>query len=102
MGGLLPKTGDLAIAYPPMAAGAALAIKEINAAGGALGEPVTWIDGDDGTSPAVAKATVAKHVADGVSVIIGAGASGISREVLPDVVKAGQDPLLARPTPTPA
>ncbi|MEU4333241.1 ABC transporter substrate-binding protein [Micromonospora lupini] len=90
VGGLLPKTGDLAIAYPPMAAGAALAIREINAAGGALGKPVTWKDGDDGTSPAVAKATVAKHVADGVSIIIGAGASGISREVLPDVVRAGK------------
>ncbi|PWR05961.1 branched-chain amino acid ABC transporter substrate-binding protein [Micromonospora acroterricola] len=90
MGGLLPKTGDLAIAYPPMAAGATLAIREINAAGGALGKPVTWMDGDDGTSPAVAKATVAKHVADDVSVIIGAGGSGISREVLPDVVKAGK------------
>ncbi|MFD6568658.1 ABC transporter substrate-binding protein [Micromonospora profundi] len=90
IGGLLPKTGDLALAYPPMAAGAALAIKEINAAGGALGKPVTWMDGDDGTSPAVAKATVARHTAEGVSVIIGAGASGISREVLPDVVKAGK------------
>ncbi|MGI5524871.1 ABC transporter substrate-binding protein [Micromonospora sp. CA-259024] len=90
LGGLLPKTGDLAIAYPPMAAGATLAIKEINAAGGALGKPVTWIDGDDGTSPTVAKATVAKHVTDGVSVIIGAGGSGISREVLPDVVQAGK------------
>lgn len=90
LGGLLPKTGDLSIAYPPMAAGAALAIKEINAAGGALGKPVTWLDGDDGTSPAVAKATVAKHVADGVSVIIGAGGSGISRAVLPDVVQAGK------------
>ncbi|WP_410810438.1 ABC transporter substrate-binding protein [Micromonospora sp. 067-2] len=90
VGGLLPKTGDLALAYPPMAAGATLAIREINAAGGALGKPVTWVDGDDGTSPAVAKATVAKHVAAGVSVIIGAGGSGISREVLPDVVKAGR------------
>ncbi|MEU7976840.1 ABC transporter substrate-binding protein [Micromonospora sp. NPDC049089] len=90
LGGLLPKTGDLSIAYPPMAAGAALAIKEVNAAGGALGKPVTWLDGDDGTNPAVAKATVAKHVTDGVSVIIGAGGSGISRAVLPDVVQAGK------------
>ncbi|NJP34221.1 ABC transporter substrate-binding protein [Micromonospora thermarum] len=89
LGGLLPKTGDLAIAHPPLSAGAALAIKEINAAGGVLGDPVTWIDGDDGTNPAVAKATVASHVEAGVHVIIGAGGSGISREVLPDVVKAG-------------
>ncbi|MET8282673.1 ABC transporter substrate-binding protein [Micromonospora sp. NPDC005174] len=90
LGGLLPKTGDLAFAYPPIAAGAALAIREINAAGGALGKPVTWLDGDDGTNPAVAKSTVAKHVTDGVSVIIGSGSSGISRAVLPDVIKAGK------------
>ncbi|MEU7802590.1 ABC transporter substrate-binding protein [Micromonospora arborensis] len=90
LGGLLPKTGDLALINPPMAAGAALAIKEINAAGGVLGEPVTWIDGDDGTNPTVAKATVASHVAAGVHVMIGAGGSGISRAVLADVVKAGR------------
>ncbi|MEW2376989.1 ABC transporter substrate-binding protein [Micromonospora sp. NPDC047812] len=90
MGGLLPQTGDLALAYPPISAGTKLAIREINAAGGVLGEPVVWIDGDDGTNPAVAKATVARHVAQNVHVIIGAGASGISRAVLPDVVRAGK------------
>ncbi|MEU7931669.1 ABC transporter substrate-binding protein [Micromonospora echinofusca] len=90
MGGLLPQTGDLALAYPPISAGTKLAIREINAAGGVLGEPVVWIDGDDGTNPAVAKATVASHVARNVHVIIGAGASGISRAVLPDVVRAGK------------
>ncbi|MEU4476872.1 ABC transporter substrate-binding protein [Micromonospora sp. NPDC023966] len=89
LGGLLPKTGDLALAYPPIAAGAALAIREINAAGGVLGDPVVWIDGDDGTDPKVAKAMVASHVQHGVDVIIGAAASGISRAVLPDVVAAG-------------
>lgn len=89
LGELLPRTGDLALAYPPMAAGAALALREINAAGGVLGENVEWVEGDDGTNPQVAKATVAEHVADKVHVIIGAGASGISREVLPDVVAAG-------------
>ncbi|WP_025618230.1 ABC transporter substrate-binding protein [Salinispora cortesiana] len=89
LGGLLPQTGDLALSNPPLAAGAALAIQEINAAGGVLGNPVTWIDGDDGTNPAVARATVASHAAAGVHVIIGAGASGVSRAVLPDVVRAG-------------
>ncbi|MFI9642676.1 ABC transporter substrate-binding protein [Micromonospora sp. NPDC051925] len=90
LGGLLPKTGDLALANPPLAAGAALAVKEINAAGGVLGEPVVWFDGDDGTNPSVAKATVASHVRNKVQVIIGAGASGISSAVLPDVVAAGK------------
>lgn len=89
IGGLLPKTGDLALAYPPMAAGAALAIREINAAGGVLGQPVQWTDGDDGTSPTTARATVHAHIDAGVQVIIGAGASSISRAVLPDVIEAG-------------
>lgn len=89
LGGLLPQTGALVLSHPPLATGAALAIQEINAAGGVLGTPVTWIDGDDGTDPAVAKATVASHAAAGVHVIIGAGASGVSRAVLPDVVQAG-------------
>lgn len=89
LGGLLPETGDLALANPPLAAGAALAIKEVNAAGGVLGEPVEWIDGDDGTNPDKAKRVVASHVAAGVHVIIGSAASGISRAVLPDVVAAG-------------
>ncbi|HEY0699262.1 MAG TPA: ABC transporter substrate-binding protein [Micromonospora sp.] len=89
IGGLLPKTGDLAMAYPPLIAAASLAIKDVNAAGGVLGDPVAWIEGDDGTNPAVAKATVARHIQQGVHVIIGAGASGISRAVLPDVVAAG-------------
>lgn len=89
IGGLLPQTGDLALANPPLAAGSALAIRDINAAGGVLGQPVEWIDGDDGTNPTKAKQTVASHVDAGVHVIIGAGASGISRAVLPDIVKAG-------------
>lgn len=100
LGGLLPKTGDLALAYPPLAAGAALALREVNAAGGVLGEPVRWVDGDDGTNPAVAKATVASHVQEGVHVIIGAGGSGISRAVLPDVVAAGR--ILFSPSNTDA
>ena len=89
IGGLLPKSGDLKLAYPPMAAGAALAIREVNAAGGVLGEDVQFVEGDDGTSPAIAKATVASHIAAGVHVILGAGASGISAEVLPQVKAAG-------------
>jgi ABC-type branched-subunit amino acid transport system substrate-binding protein len=88
-GGLLPQTGSLSDAYPPLAAPAALAIREINAAGGVFGMPVEWFHGNDGTNPETARKTVAAHVERGVHVIIGAGASGISRAVLPDVVAAG-------------
>lgn len=89
IGGLLPHTGSLALMLPPMAAAAKLAIDEVNAGGGVLGQPVDWLTGDDGTNPEVAKRTVASHIEAGVQVIIGAGASGVTRAVLPDIVKAG-------------
>lgn len=89
LGGLLPMEGALAFAYPPMIAGARLAVQEINAAGGVLGQPVVWRDGNDFTDPKKALGTVAKHQADGVHVIIGPSGSAISMEVLPEAVKAG-------------
>jgi hypothetical protein len=89
IGALLPQSGSLAIMGPPMFAGAELGIQDVNAAGGVLGSPVKWIVGDDGTSEAVAKKTVGRLIGEGVHVIIGAGASGISSAVLPQVVKAG-------------
>ncbi|MFI5913757.1 ABC transporter substrate-binding protein [Dactylosporangium sp. NPDC051541] len=87
---LLPKTGALAFQGPPMFAGAKLAIKEINDAGGVLGQLVQVVEGDDGTNPEVAKATAAGFIAQGVGVIIGAGASGVSAAVIPQVVQAGR------------
>jgi ABC-type branched-subunit amino acid transport system substrate-binding protein len=88
IGALLPKTGDLAIAGPPIFAGVKLAIAEINAAGGVVGQPVVYVDGDDGTDPAKANAQVDAHIAAGVQVIVGAAASGISKAVIPKVIAA--------------
>jgi branched-chain amino acid transport system substrate-binding protein len=89
IGGLLPESGDLAFAYPPMIAGARLAIADLNDAGGVFGVDVEWVDGDDGTSAAVARETLASHVAEGVHVVIGAAASQVTEAVLPDAVAAG-------------
>jgi ABC-type branched-subunit amino acid transport system substrate-binding protein len=99
-GGLLPETGALSFAYPPMIAGAQLAIEEINDAGGVFGVDVDWVDGDDGTDPEVAKETLASHVDDGVHVIIGPAASDIAVQVLPDAVEAGR--ILFSPSNTAA
>jgi ABC-type branched-subunit amino acid transport system substrate-binding protein len=99
-GGLLPETGALSFAYPPMIAGARLAIEEINDAGGVFGVDVEWVDGDDGTDPEVAKETLASHVDDGVHVIIGPAASDIAVQVLPDAVAAGR--ILFSPSNTAA
>ncbi|GAA4244179.1 ABC transporter substrate-binding protein [Dactylosporangium darangshiense] len=87
---LLPKTGALAFQGPPMFAAAKLAIKEINEAGGVLGQPVQVVEGDDGTNPDVAKATTSQFISQGIQVIIGAGASGVSKAVIPQVAQAGR------------
>jgi ABC-type branched-subunit amino acid transport system substrate-binding protein len=89
IGALLPHTGALAGGGPPMFAAAQLAVREINAAGGVLGRPVQWVDGDDFTDPQKAKATVRSLIDAGVHVIIGAGASSITKAVLPTIVDAG-------------
>jgi len=90
IGSLLPHTGSLAPAGPPMFAGTRLAVQELNLAGGVLGKQVEYVDGDDGTDATVAKATVARLIDDDVQVIIGAGASSITQAVLPQVVAAGR------------
>lgn len=89
IGTLLPHTGQLASSGPPMFAGVRLAINDVNALGGVLGRQVIYADGDDGTDPAVAKATAQRLIGEGVQVIIGAGASGITKAVLPITVAAG-------------
>jgi ABC-type branched-subunit amino acid transport system substrate-binding protein len=88
LGGLLPNTGGLAFTVKPMLAGAALGVKELNAAGGVLGAGVVWYDGDDGTSVAVARKTISEHKMRGVDVLIGTGASGVALGVLQDAIKA--------------
>jgi ABC-type branched-subunit amino acid transport system substrate-binding protein len=90
IGALLPHTGDLASAGPPMFAGAQLAVREINAAGGVLDRPVVWVDGDDFTDKAKAIETTQRLInQENVQVIIGAGASSITKAVLPTVLGAG-------------
>src|SRR5688572_6210917 len=78
IGSLLPRTGDLASAGPPLFAGTQLAIREVNEAGGILDQPVEYVDGDDGTNKDVAIATAERLIGEDVQVIIGAGASSIS------------------------
>jgi ABC-type branched-subunit amino acid transport system substrate-binding protein len=97
-GGLLPHTGQLASAGPPIFAGARLAVEEINEAGGVLSQPVEWLDGDDGTSVQVASATLDRFIAAGVQVMIGPAASGVSAAVLPKAVAAGR--ILFSPSAT--
>ena len=89
-GGVLPLTGALAFLSPPEIAGVELAVQDINAAGGVLGKPVTWTveDSSDGDHPEIAPASATKVLGEGVDVVVGAAASGVTRLIIDQVTKA--------------
>lgn len=90
IGTLLPLTGDLAFLGPPEVAGARLAVQEINAAGGVLGQPVQLVEGDSGdASTDTATQTVDRLLQSNVNAIIGAASSGVSLTVIDRITGAG-------------
>jgi ABC-type branched-subunit amino acid transport system substrate-binding protein len=90
IGTLLPQTGNLAFLDPPEEAGVRLAVKDINAAGGALGKPVEVSEGDSGdTSTDIASKTVDRELGEGVDAIVGAASSGVTLTVIDKIVNAG-------------
>ncbi|MEM7337702.1 MAG: ABC transporter substrate-binding protein [Actinomycetota bacterium] len=89
LGGLLPETGNLAFLGPPEIAGVQLAVNDINAAGGVLGEDVVWLPGDSGDNGDVANATVDRLLAEDVDAFIGAASSGVSLTVIDKITQAG-------------
>ena len=90
IGTLVPTTGDLAHLGPEQSAGISLAVKEINAAGGVLGQPVTLVEGDSGDAyTTVASQTVDRELDKKVDAIVGATGSSVTMEVIDKVVGAG-------------
>ena len=90
LGSMLPATGDLAYLGPPEFAGVEMALEEIDAAGGVLGSPITYIEGDSGdTSTDIASQTVDSQLAQGVNAIIGAASSGVSLTVIDKITSNG-------------
>ena len=90
LGGVLPLTGALAFLSPPEIAGIDLAIKDINDAGGVLGQKVTFSleDSSDGDHAEVAPASAKKLLASKVDAIIGAAASGVTRNIIDTITKS--------------
>jgi branched-chain amino acid transport system substrate-binding protein len=90
VGTLLPQTGSLAFLGPPEFAGVDLAVKDINAAGGVLGEPVVQerADSGDGT-PNIAPQETNKLLNADVDVIVGAASSSVSLSVIDKITGAG-------------
>lgn len=78
IGYILPESGPLAFLGPPQIEAVKLAIEDINAAGGVLGQQVTLLSGDEAGDEALARAAAERLIAEGVHAIVGAAASGMS------------------------
>ncbi|MCQ1950992.1 ABC transporter substrate-binding protein [Arthrobacter sp. zg-Y859] len=90
IGTLLPTTGSLAYLGPPEIAGTNLAVEEINAAGGVLGKDIEIVHRDSGdTTTDIATQSVNDLLSQGVSAIVGAASSGVSKTVIGNITGAG-------------
>ncbi|MCK0768101.1 ABC transporter substrate-binding protein [Chromohalobacter canadensis] len=102
IGVLVPLTGDLQSYGEPALKATQLAAKEINAAGGVLGEDVAISSGDTQTSPQPGVAAAQKLVnIEGVSAIMGALSSGVTIPVAQSVAKGEQIPQISSASTSP-
>lgn len=87
IGTILPQTGTLAVLGPPEIAGVDLAVKEINDAAAGITIDVTQKDSGD-TSTDIATQSATSLLADGVTAIVGAASSGVSKTFIDQVTSA--------------
>lgn len=88
MGALLPSTGSLAFLGPPMYSGVGLAVQEINEAN--AGITIELTEGDEGDLDTKAYETSATTLRNaGITGMVGAASSSVSKIVLPQNVSAG-------------
>ncbi|NIJ10940.1 branched-chain amino acid transport system substrate-binding protein [Saccharomonospora amisosensis] len=90
LGYVLPETGQLAFLGPPQIQSAKFAIKNINDAGGVLGQPIPEIvAGDEAGQEGVAVQSADRVLSSGVDAIIGAAASGMSLAIIDNITGSG-------------
>ena len=91
IGTILPVTGSLAQLGPPEIAGVDLAVQEINDAGGLFGADVEVLhtDSSDAQNASVATASAQELISAGVSAIIGAASSSVTKNIVDDITGAG-------------
>ncbi len=92
LGAVLPGSGNLAQLGPPMIQGGQMAVADINEAGGVLGKDVVMTVKDDGGGGDndLALTSVDELINnDKVDAILGAAASGTTKEILDRVVSSG-------------
>jgi len=90
LGIILPRAGDGAESAKAQRAGVAVAVAEINTAGGVLGDPVETVDLDAGEAPGpTSEASVTTALSKGVDAILGAGSSATTSAIADRVLSAG-------------
>jgi branched-chain amino acid transport system substrate-binding protein len=103
IGILVPYTGALSDFGEPFGNAAKLAVKEINEAGGVLGEDVTLIEGDSATEPVKAQEEARRLIdIEGVSAIVGAAASGVTLPVAESVAVPSEILMVSPASTSPA
>ncbi|WP_018719386.1 ABC transporter substrate-binding protein [Arhodomonas aquaeolei] len=102
IGALVPLTGDLQSYGGPSLNGIKLAAKEINAAGGVLGEDVEIKSGDTQTRPQAGVDAAQKLASiEGVSAFVGALSSGVTIPVAQSVSKSNKIPQISGASTSP-
>ena len=85
---ILPETGQLAFLGPPMIGGVQLAVEDINAAGGVLGNDVNLKTGDEAGDTTVATQTAQRLLGEGIDAVVGAASSSMSLSFIDAVTGA--------------
>jgi len=105
VGVVLGYTGPIESLTPDMAAGAELAMKEVNDAGGILGgDMLVSVRGDSTCVDAAAAQSAAERLitSDGVKAIVGADCSGVTTAILNNVAKANGVVMISPSATSPA
>lgn len=82
IGSLRAETGSLAALGPPVIQGTNLAVEDVNAAGGVLGQQVELLTGDEGDDAARVSESLNRMLGEGANAIVGAMASGQTQEII--------------------
>lgn len=89
---LLPQTGSLGFLMPPVQAGIAQALSDINGAGGVLGQDVEIVaeaNEGDASDLTVVESGADDVIASGASFVLGAMGSGRTQHVVDKIAEAG-------------
>ncbi|MCU0605604.1 MAG: ABC transporter substrate-binding protein, partial [Desulfobacterales bacterium] len=89
VGIMVPTTGSEATYGKDMENAIKMAVDEINAKGGVLGQKFTTVTADDGCDPQMATAAASKLVASGVDAVVGGYCSGATLPTLKIYSDAG-------------